>query len=85
MAVFTQASPCIPIMPSERGWRAGKPPSPNSVSATGMSVLCTSSSKSPVAFASITPWPQKMIGRFASVIISAASFSSSGSGCRSGR
>ena len=39
--VFTQASPCMPIMPRFIGSWAGKQPMPRSVMATGMLLVCT--------------------------------------------
>ena len=36
MALLTQASPCMPIMPRLRGWLAGKAPNPSRVMATGV-------------------------------------------------
>jgi hypothetical protein len=36
IAVLTQASPCMPIMPRFMGWLAGMPPRPSSVIAIGV-------------------------------------------------
>ena len=71
-AKLTHASPCMPIIPSDNGCVAGKPPRPSSVCATGMSARSASSRRAFVAPAIITPCPARMTGRFAASINSAA-------------
>ena len=62
MAVFTYASPCIPIIPRQSGWLRGKPPRPRSVSATGVPVFSAKAWRTCVAPDSMTPWPARMSG-----------------------
>jgi hypothetical protein len=68
MAVLTQASPCMPIMPRFSGWEAGKPPMPSSVMATGICAFsanaCTTASAPP----RMMPWPARISGRSAALI-----------------
>ncbi len=72
MAWLTQASPCMPIMPSESGWEAGKPPRPSSVEATGMRMRSASVRTCAPAPDCRMPWPARMTGFFALRISSAA-------------
>ena len=72
MAVLTQASPCMPIMPRFSGWLAGMPPRPSSVIAIGVFVRSANWRTSSVAPDSMMPWPARMTGRFASLISAAA-------------
>jgi hypothetical protein len=65
IARLTDACPCIPGQPKYSGWSSGKALMPSSVVTTGMPVLSASSRSSISAPESVTPWPARMIGRFA--------------------
>ena len=65
--------PCMPGMPTFWGWLLGKPPRAISVVTTGIPVSSASASSSALAPALITPPPTYRTGRWAVVIILAAS------------
>ena len=67
MAMLTQASPCMPIMPRLSGCDAGRPPMPSSVAATGMLPRSANARSAFSAPEIVTPWPARITGRFAAL------------------
>ena len=74
IAVLTQASPCMPIMPRLSGCDAGNAPMPSSVIATGIcAALGERAELAPSRCPRIRPCPARMTGRSAALISASAS------------